>query len=772
MQQRQQQTLPREDGFLETLPVQLYPHQLTAIRWMHVIETTSTNTTTTTTNGAQRGAQSGGILGDVMGLGKTISTLGLVRLDHFLSGRDDNENNEAEPTRAFAPTLVVTNKSLMSQWYDEATHWIGIARDRVMRALVLGRPSLVLMSRMQVLVYHGAGRETALHERLVAAAASEEDENLCPQLVITTYDTLQKDHARRASGNVRGPSPLYDVVWQRSLLDEAHVARNPKTKTFKALRALRCRAKWAITGTPFVNDTDDVRALSILCTPSRPLGCTGVHDVGTWKQRYMLRRTKEILNLPPLTVVDEWVDWTPDEHEAYHRLEAWAQDVYLRLVESGMLANQYQKILLVLMRLRQQCDHTLLKHGHPVTRAMLPRVFADDDDAEAENVADASSQEPQQDDDDDDHVANENSDSSDQTTAAAGGSCDEHAATGSAATTTTSTIPGHQYDIDYQDEPWQEENDDAGELAPQDWQRQQERPSDDGIESGDDDEDEQDEQDDLEKDEEPEEQEEEQEQPAQRPTYAGGGAEGPRARTQADVTLLLQTRLTGVVWPNEDGRTVPLDYVVRPSCKMTRLCELLDQIRARDPLGKTVVFTQWTAMLDVLENCMTLRGVRYLRYDGGQQNYAARKAVTDLFGRDASYTVLLASLKAGGVGLNLTAARYLFLLEPWWNTAVEQQAFDRIHRIGQTRPVTVYRMLVRHSVEEDMLRVQRKKMNHEAAFFDACSRRVLSESDICGVFNAIRYRHSSSSSSSFGSSVASASASHHHPRAKRVFESV
>jgi hypothetical protein len=121
---------------------------------------------------------------------------------------------------------------------------------------------------------------------------------------------------------------------------------------------------------------------------------------------------------------------------------------------------------------------------------------------------------------------------------------------------------------------------------------------------------------------------------------------------------------------------------------------------------KALVFSQWTSMLDLLAPHMALRGFGYVRLDGATRD---RAAVVDRFQRDESVSVFLVSLKAGGTGLNLTAADHVFLFDPWWNPAVEEQAFDRAHRIGQDKPVFVHRLVAADTVEERILELQDQK---------------------------------------------------------------
>ncbi|MCA9084138.1 MAG: SNF2 helicase associated domain-containing protein [Planctomycetaceae bacterium] len=121
---------------------------------------------------------------------------------------------------------------------------------------------------------------------------------------------------------------------------------------------------------------------------------------------------------------------------------------------------------------------------------------------------------------------------------------------------------------------------------------------------------------------------------------------------------------------------------------------------------KSLVFSQFTSMLSIVRHHLDEAGIEYEYLDG--QTRDRQKRVTR-FQEDENCRVFLISLKAGGLGLNLTAADYVFLLDPWWNPAVEAQAIDRAHRVGQTRTVFAYRMICRDTVEEKIAELQKKK---------------------------------------------------------------
>ena len=140
------------------------------------------------------------------------------------------------------------------------------------------------------------------------------------------------------------------------------------------------------------------------------------------------------------------------------------------------------------------------------------------------------------------------------------------------------------------------------------------------------------------------------------------------------------------------------------SSKLERLLEALDE--AVSDGHKALVFSQWTSLLDLVEPHLTEAGIRFTRLDGSTRD---RASVVAEFQDAGGPPVMLVSLKAGGTGLNLTAADHVFLLDPWWNPTVEDQAADRAHRIGQDRPVIVYRMVAKDTVEERILALQEKK---------------------------------------------------------------
>lgn len=156
--------------------------------------------------------------------------------------------------------------------------------------------------------------------------------------------------------------------------------------------------------------------------------------------------------------------------------------------------------------------------------------------------------------------------------------------------------------------------------------------------------------------------------------------------------------------PGGRGRAAEKGEAEKPSAKVELLLETLEEVLAED--HKALVFSQWTSLLDLVEPVLRSRDIRFTRLDGTTRD---RQAVVEGFQDPAGPPVMLISLKAGGTGLNLTAADNVFLLDPWWNPAVEDQAADRAHRIGQDRPVIVHRLIASETVEDRILVLQEHK---------------------------------------------------------------
>ena len=151
------------------------------------------------------------------------------------------------------------------------------------------------------------------------------------------------------------------------------------------------------------------------------------------------------------------------------------------------------------------------------------------------------------------------------------------------------------------------------------------------------------------------------------------------------------------------------------SAKLQQLLRDLNQIKLENRSAaspkqkrKVVVFSQWTSMLDMVSQLLSCHGFSHCTFNGGL-NQEARERVLTKFATDPDVEILVISLRAGGVGLNLTCASVVILLDPWWNPGVEEQAIDRVHRLGQTQDVQVKRYVVNDTVEDMILQLQQRK---------------------------------------------------------------
>ena len=155
----------------------------------------------------------------------------------------------------------------------------------------------------------------------------------------------------------------------------------------------------------------------------------------------------------------------------------------------------------------------------------------------------------------------------------------------------------------------------------------------------------------------------------------------------------------------------------RSSAKLDQLCETLDSLR--DEGHRALVFSQFTEHLALIRKALDERGISYQYLDGSTPALDRQKRVDDF--QNGNDTVFLISLKAGGTGLNLTAADYVIHMDPWWNPAVEDQATDRAHRFGQDKPVMVYRIVARGTIEEEILALHETKRDLVEGILDGTS---------------------------------------------------
>ena len=481
--------------------------------------------------------------------------------------------------------------------------------------------------------------------------------------------------------------------WYRVILDEAHSIKNRSAKATKAACELEAVYRWCLTGTPMQNNLDELQSLIhfLRIKPydelsywreniDRPMknGKAGLafRRLKLVLKSFMKRRTKDILKQdsqpkdgktrsktegknPGFKIVDRTVEsvqaeFTQQEQEFYNRLESRTD----RSLEMMMAGNKmsYASALVLLMRLRQACNH--------------PKLTGSDLSNETDTAT--GSQTPSRrkanTEDDMDSIANMLGGLSVETKL-----CDicqieltpKEAAKGAVRCTEC------QEDLDQQNDQMKKvkkakkEKRRKSEVKTIKAQRKQARRV--IIDSDDD-------------DDEPEADDDEEESSA------------PESDSEDD----------------EDYSSDDSDSSQPTIMQSTKIRHLLQILKEDSHTHKYIVFSFFTSMLDLIEPFLRSSRIGYVRYDGKMRN-DAREASLNTLRTDPSARVLLCSLRAGSLGLNLTAASRVVILEPFWNPFVEEQAIDRVHRLNQTQDVKVFKMTIKGTVEERILELQEKK---------------------------------------------------------------
>ncbi len=195
------------------------------------------------------------------------------------------------------------------------------------------------------------------------------------------------------------------------------------------------------------------------------------------------------------------------------------------------------------------------------------------------------------------------------------------------------------------------------------------------------------------------------------------------------MTKLRQVCSSPLLLPEDDQHT--------PCSESVKMNVLMDELNNILSAHKALVFSQFSSMLHLLAEACTKRGLTFYHFDG-QTPPAERAEMVKAFQQpDNKVNLFLISLKAGNTGLTLTAADYVFLFDPWWNTAVEDQAIDRTHRIGQTKNVFAYKMICKNTIEEKIIHLQqkKKKLSEDLISADESFVKSLTEEDVEYLFS-------------------------------------
>ncbi|PCH37549.1 hypothetical protein WOLCODRAFT_92425 [Wolfiporia cocos MD-104 SS10] len=576
--------------------IRLLPHQIVGRKWMADRET---------------GKKAGGILADDMGLGKTIQTITRIV---------DGRATQSDKKDGWSPTtLVVCPVAVVSQWASEIKKIaIGLrviehhGPSRTSDPAELSRAHVVITSYSTVQSEH-ATYSPAKDETKKGKKGAKSTGKSAQDSDASDDDTIGRtlDKAKRKGTGKAPKDALFRVRWLRVVLDEAHNIKNRLTKSAIACCALESKYRWCLTGTPMQNSVEELFSL-IKFLNVRPLNDWSTFNeqiakpvkagktVRAMKRLHvvlgaiMLRRTKDtlvngrpILELPDRIVKIVDCKFDSSELAFYESVNTRVQESLEKLQRQGEMNKNYTSMLVLLLRLRQACNHPLLisEDYRKDSEAIEPKGVKNHDDEDADDLADQ---------------------------------------------------------------------------------------------------------------------------------LAGMGI-GPIKYCQ-----VCQTELTSRNIAEKDTCTACLSVVSKfkpkpdsdlppDSAKIRKIVEILKDIEERtEKTEKTIIFSQFTSMLTLIEPFLKAEGIRYVRYDGSMKK-EDRETALETIKQSKKTRVILISFKAGSTGLNLTCCNNVILVDLWWNPALEDQAFDRAHRFGQTRTVNIHKLSVPDTVEQRIQALQDKK---------------------------------------------------------------
>ena len=600
----------------------------------------------------------GGILADMMGLGKTLSILSLivgsleVANEWEQIGHLPELDGDRVLIRNSKTTLLVSPLSTLANWEEQiATH--------------------IEPGALKYYVYHGANRITNID------ALAKYD------LIITTYSIVASEYGGRAKR--KEIEPLLQTNFFRIVLDEAHMIREQSTRQSQAICALSAQRRWAVTGTPVQNRLDDLGALikflrvqpfdkggfsQFILAPFKNADPEIIPKLRLLVDSITLRRLKDRIDLPGRHDHVVRLPFTDEEFGLYDWFAKDSQNT-LKVIageqKKSLGGNTYAHILRAIMRLRLLCAHgreLLSEDDLKVTEGFsLDNAITLDDEEEDNRPALSPKQAYEmlmllRETDSDTCVSctrkiivKDREDTPNGVDDVLGCMlpCYQIVCRQCMDTVKCSIVQISSADHRFKC-PFCEQilRTSFFELTK------------DGIHKA----------------------EEARAQAKENPRQAKvlGRYGGPHTKVRA---LLQELRKTEV----ESQSLLPDEKPI-----------------------KSVVFSGWTANLDLIQMALEDNNVKFVRLDGkmGRKN---RQNSVDAFRDDPTICVILISIMAGGLGLNLTAGSKVYVMEPQFNPAAEAQAVDRVHRLGQTREVFTYRFIMKNSFEEKMLELQRKKQN-------------------------------------------------------------
>ena len=489
-------------------------------------------------------------------------------------------------------------------------------------------------------------------------------------VVLTTYGLLESEFSKQKDE----PFGLFKCEWFRVILDEAHYIKARTTKTAKAAFALNAEYRWCLTGTPIQNKLDDLFALlqflKVETWGEYFWWNAYVNNFGSMEEasklvrgvlkQILLRRTKKstyldgrnILQLPKKEIKSHMVKLTAEERRIYNCFFQGSQNQFNEMVQGGTLQYEYAHIFELLVRLRQVCDHPCLvfsredmKDQYSVESAVLKFLTK-----RLPNGGNANNNKAQV-------IKGKSKDSKGKKNAIEEEKDEERT---EFVTNIIKNLKGKELEpcsicLEEITEPVITN---CGHIYCQRCLTQ-------SIQS-----------------------------------YK----KCPLCKTELSMRDMMSISLEDTSISRSLVDSTSENF--RKSSKLEAVLQAIEEVALKNE--KCVVFSQFIGMLNLIGRFLEEKKLQFRRIDGSITLKQRMQYIED-FKKNKEVTAFLISLRAGGVGLNLTAANHVFIVDPWWNPAAEDQAIERVHRIGQQKNVSVKRFICAKTIEERILELQGKK---------------------------------------------------------------